>query len=358
MSIGIERLGTFESVPDEGLAAWLVEHDVALLFSRHDSLVVVGRGPNDELRVDVVDTPPVAALAAEGRGLWAASIHQVWRYEDGQAEGAVTDAGQDALYLPQLGSAVGGTQVADLALLDDGAPVLASHRFSCLATLADGLSFRPLWLPRWVSALAPDERSPLSGVVVRDGAPAFVTLLGCEDEAGAWRRNRAAGGAIVDVASDEVVANGLAMPFSPRWHEGRLWFTQAGTGELCVVDDDDAVTPVIGLPTFLRGLAFVGPYAVVAGSGSRSLDLVDGLPIGDRLAAAGERPAQGLFVVDTRSGELVHRLAIEGTGREIPTVVALPGLRRPALMSPNDGQLQMTVAYDRSWDPASARPSG
>ena len=93
----------------------------------------------------------------------------MWRYEDGQAEGAVTDAGQDAFYLPQLGSAVGGTQVADLALLGDGAPVLASHRFSCLATLADGLSFRPLWLPRWVSALAPDERSPLSGVVVRDG---------------------------------------------------------------------------------------------------------------------------------------------------------------------------------------------
>ena len=122
----------------------------------------------------------------------------------------------------------------------------------------------------------------MSGVVVRDGAPAFVTLLGCEDEAGAWRRNRAAGGAIVDVVSDEVVANGLAMPFSPRWHEGRLWFTQAGTGELCVVDDDDSVTPVIGLPTFLRGLAFVGPYAVVAGSGSRSVDLVDGLPIGDR----------------------------------------------------------------------------
>ena len=76
------------------------------------------------------------------------------------------------------------------------------------------------------------------------------------------------------------------------------------------------------------------------------------------MAAAGERPAQGLFVVDTRSGELVHRLAIEGTGREIPTVVALPGLRRPALMSPNNGQLPMTVAYDRSWDPASARPSG
>jgi uncharacterized protein (TIGR03032 family) len=357
MSVGIERLGTFESVPDEGLAGWLVEHDVALLFSRNDALVVVGRGPRDDLRVDVVDNPPVAALAVDGRGIWASSLYQVWRFEDGQADGVVTDAGHDALYLPQMGSVVGGTQVADIAVASDHTPVLASHRFSCLAILADGLSFKPLWLPRWVSALAPEERSPLSGVVLRDGAPAFVTLLGCEDEPGAWRRNRAAGGAIVDVVSDEVVANGLAMPFSPRWHEGRLWFTQAGTGELCVVDADDSVTPVIGLPTFLRGLAFVGPYAVVAGSGSRSLDLVDGLPIGDRLAAAGERPAQGLFVVDTRSGELVHRLAIEGTGREIPAVVALPGRRRPMLMSPNDGNLQMTVAYDRSWDPASARPS-
>jgi hypothetical protein len=120
-----------------------------------------------------------------------------------------------------------------------------------------------------------------------------------------------------------------------------------------VVESDDSVTAVAGLPTFLRGLAFVGPYAVVGGSGSRSDALLEGLPVGDRLRADGRRPAQGLFVVDTRSGEVAHRLAVEGTGREIPSVVALSGVRRPMLLAPSDGELQSVVAHDPAWDPRS-----
>jgi uncharacterized protein (TIGR03032 family) len=357
VSIGLDRLGNFEVVTTDGFPEWLAENDVALAFGRQDSVILVGRSPAGELRVDTVDVPPVGALVAVDRALWMATSYQLWRFEDGLERGTVTDAGNDAVLLPRVGATIGGTQVSDLALLADGTPVLASHRFSALVTVADGLSFRPLWLPRWVTALAPEERSPVSGVAVRDGAVAFASLLGCENEPSGWRDARAVSGALIDVASDEVVANGLAMPFSPRWHDGRLWFTQAGTGELCVVERDDSITAVIGLPTFLRGLTFVGPYAVMGGSGSRSEGLIEGLPVGERLIAAGERPAQGLFVVDTRSGELVHRLAIEGTGREIPTVVALPGLRRPSLMSPTDSELQMTVSYDRGWDPKTVRPS-
>ena len=43
----------------------------------------------------------------------------------------------------------------------------------------------------------------------------------------------------------------------------------------------------------------VGRWAVVAGSGSRWDDIVSGLPVGERLAASGRRPAMGLFVIDT-----------------------------------------------------------
>ena len=152
-----------------------------------------------------------------------------------------------------------------------------------------------------------------------------MTLLGCTDEPDRWRSERATGGAIVDVGADEVVAGGLSMPFCPRWHDGRLWFTQAGTGEVCVVEDDDTVTVVARLDTFVRGLNLVGPYAVVAGSGSRSISLIEGLPIGDRLIAADRRPEQGVFVIDTRTGEVAHRLTIEGTGREVPAMTVLPG---------------------------------
>ena len=356
MTVGLDRLGYFETVASEGFAEWLAGQDISLVLARQAELVLVGRTPAGELRVDVIDGPPVGALAADVGTLWMVTNFQVWRFEDGLEAGAVTDAGNDAFFLPQVGATVGGLQVSDIGVRADGSPVLASHRFSCLATLADGLSFEPLWLPRWVTALVPEERSPISGLAMHDGAPGFVTLLGCTDEPDRWRSERAAGGAIVDVGADEVVAGGLSMPFHPRWHDGRLWFTQAGTGELCVVEADNTVTVVAGLDTFVRGLDFVGPYAVVAGSGSRSVALIDGLPVGDRLIAADRRPEQGVFVIDTRTGAVAHRLTIEGTGREVPAMVVLSGLRRPTLIAPADQELQTTVAYDRSWDPASARP--
>ena len=358
VSVGLDRLGFFESVASDGFAGWLAECEVSLVLARQAELVLVGRTPAGELRVDVVDGPPVGALATDARSLWMVTNYQVWRFEDGLEAGTLTDSGNDAFLLPQVGATIGGLQASDIGLAADGSPVLASHRFSCLVTLADGLSFEPLWLPRWVTRLVPEERSPISGLAIRDGQPGVVTLLGCTDEPDLWRSERAAGGAIVDVGTDEVVAGGLSMPSHPRWHEGRLWFTQAGTGELCVVEDDDTVTVVARLDTFVRALNFVGPYAVVAGSGSRSISLIEGLPIGDRLIAADRRPEQGVFVIDTRTGEVVHRLTIEGTGREVPAMAVLPGVRRAALIAPADQELQITVAYDRSWDPASARPSG
>ncbi len=355
MSVGLVRLENFEVEASEGFAGWLAEHEVSLIFGRAENLMVVGRH-GDELRVDPVTMPMVGGLAVEGRRLVLSNPYQVWTYDDGLAAGTTTDAGHDAVLLPYRGVVTGGAGIIDIGLLADGSVVMASPRFSCLATTIDGLSFRPLWMPRWVGALRPEERSPVSGVGVRDGVAATVTLFGCGDGEVPWREGRATGGAVVDVVTDEVVANGLAVPTSPRWHDGRLWFTHSGTGELCVIDDDDSVVPVVGLPTLLRGLAFVGPYAVVGGSASRSDALVEGLPIGDQLAERDARPEQGLWVVDTRSGEVVHRLAIEGTGREIHGVVAYPA-RRPQVFGPHDDELQTLVAYDGSWDPDAARAS-
>ena len=35
-----------------------------------------------------------------------------------------------------------------------------------------------------------------------------------------------------------VLLDGLAMPESPRWHDGRLWFSNRGTREIVAVDLD------------------------------------------------------------------------------------------------------------------------
>ena len=62
---------------------------------------------------------------------------------------------------------------------------------------------------------------------------------------------------------------GLAMVESARWHDGRLWFLNSGTGELCCTDlRQTGYTVVSVLPGFLRGLCFVGGQDVFDLSGA------------------------------------------------------------------------------------------
>ena len=43
-----------------------------------------------------------------------------------------------------------------------------------------------------------------------------------------------------------VLLGGLAMPESPRWHDGRLWFSNWGTREIVAVDVDCQYVRIIG----------------------------------------------------------------------------------------------------------------
>ena len=50
----------------------------------------------------------------------------------------------------------------------------------------------------------------------------------------------------------------------PRWHDGRLWLLESGTGQLALIDPiSGRRQTVTELPGFTRGLAFAGPYAFI-----------------------------------------------------------------------------------------------
>lgn len=94
----------------------------------------------------------------------------------------------------------------------------------------------PVWKPRWLSRLAPEDRCHLNGLAFAGGRPAFVTAVSRSDVADGWRDDRQHGGVVVDVANHEIVAEGLSMPHSPRVHDGKLWLLEAGTGHLGFID--------------------------------------------------------------------------------------------------------------------------
>jgi uncharacterized protein (TIGR03032 family) len=96
------------------------------------------------------------------------------------------------------------------------APIFVNTLFGCLATVSERASFRPLWRPKFLSALVPEDRCHLNGLAMDGGRPAFVTAVSRSDVADGWRDHRRDGGVVVDVASGEIVASGLSMPHSPR----------------------------------------------------------------------------------------------------------------------------------------------
>ena len=171
--------------------------------------------------------------------------------------------------------------------------------FSCLAGLDHRYSFVPRWRPPFISGLAAQDRCHLNGLAMRDGSPAFVTVMATTDAPAGWRTTRNDSGAVLDVASGEAVTTGLAMPHSPRWYDGSLYVLNSGLGRLEHVDlatgHRDAIAAV---PGYARGLAIHGGLAFVGLSKIRETAIFGGAPI----AAYHDQLKCGVGVI-----ELEHR---------------------------------------------------
>jgi len=94
---------------------------------------------------------------------------------------------------------------------------------------------------------------------------------------------------------------------------------------------------------FLEALAFVDGFALVGASGSRWDEIVEGLPVADRLGGA--RPLSGVFVVDVTSGAIVHSLRLEGTARSIADIVPVRGAHEVTIEKPDGPLAQEFVTY-------------
>src|SRR5262249_45883972 len=161
-----------------------------------------------------------------------------------------------------------------------------------------------------------------------DGQVRYVTALGQTDTAGGWRAGKKDGGVLLEVPTGAVVLRGLSMPHSPRWHEGRLWLLESGTGTVGHVGlRAGRYEPPAQLPGFTRGLDFHGGLAFVGLSQVRESAVFSGIPLTERLA---ERTC-GIWVVDVAAGRTVAFLKFEGAVQEIFAVQVLPGVRFPDL---------------------------
>src|SRR5215470_15202382 len=321
-------------VLSQRFAAWLAAADVCVALTTYQAgrLFFIGRRQDGGVRAHERIIEQCQGLWTDGHSLWTSALYMLWRFENVLAAGETTPQGADRKFVPREGRVTGRTDIHDIGLGEiDGvrAPVFVNTLFSCLATVSDKASFRPLWRPGFISALAPEDRCHLNGLAMDGARPAYITAVSASDVADGWRERRRDGGIVVDVASGERVAGGFSMPHSPRLYDGRLWLLNSGSGEFGVVDTADGTfTPVCFCPGYARGLAFTGRHAVIGLSRPRRNQTFEGLALDQRLAAKDAAARCGLLIVDIDSGNTLAWLRFEHTIDELYDVAVLPGVRQ------------------------------
>jgi len=274
-------------------------------------------------------------MAISNHRLAIGTAQEIWEFRNLPAATNRLDPPDkhDACYLPRAAHVTGDIQIHEMAYVQDQL-WFVNTRFSCLATHDLDYSFMPRWRPPFVTQLTPEDRCHLNGLALHQGRPRWVTALGETDQPGGWRDHKKEGGILMDIESQQIMTRGLSMPHSPRWHQGRLWLLESGTGSLGHVDlATGRYEPIIRLDGFTRGLEMIGNLAFIGLSQVRETAIFSGIQITERLEES--KRTCGVWVVDLTRGETVAFLKFEDAVQEIFAVVALPGMRYPDLVNDN-----------------------
>ena len=331
----------------EGLALAITIYQIGKLF-------LVGAPNAGQLSVTERTFERALGLAVSDRSLFLAGLNAIWRFDNVIPSGGELE-GHDAVYVPQVAWFTGDVFAHDVGVLPSGRPVFVNTMFSCLATVDDGNSFRPVWRPPFISRLAPEDRCHLNGVALdpATGALAYMTAAGTGDSIKSWAEGRIGGGVVMDIAANAVICHGLTMPHSPRLHDGKLYVLNAGTGELGIVDPAQGRFDAIAfVPGFARGLALHKNFALVGISLPRRNEVFSGLPLEDRLKSQARAAECAVLVIDLTTGQTAHWLRLGGTVRELYDIALLPGPKRPMLVGMAQGQINRLITVGGPMAPA------
>lgn len=233
----------------------------------------------------------------------------------------------DALYMPRATYYTGCLDIHDLHYGADGELWAVNTAFSCISKIGPAYSFDPQWRPDFVRS--PEDRIHLNGLAMVEGRPAYVSALGNTDPAQGWREYITRSGVLIDVATSECVAQGLAMPHTPRVWDGKLYVLLSAKEQLVEVDiQTGKVEVVVQLSGFVRGMAKHGDYVFVATSKLRKNSSTF-----KHLNIAEKSDRAMITVIHLPTAAIVGRLEFRASVEEMYDLHVLPGILRPNIIN-------------------------
>ena len=339
----------FSADVSRGFVTWLKDQKSSLAITTYQvgKLIFIGVDKANKLWVHNRGVGRCLGLASDENGFWVSSDSQLYRFGNMMKDGEQGQGGEDALYAPRQSFFTGDLDIHDVRLGKDGAPIFVNTLFNCLAKPSPTRSFEPIWTPPFISRLVAEDRCHLNGLALVDGMPRYVTAISDSDTFGGWRDHRRDGGLVMDVKSGENICSGLSMPHSPRWHKGKLWVHNSGTGEFGFVDmKGGAFEPVAFCPGYLRGLDFIGDCAVVGLSLPRGNKTFSGLALDERLTERKINPRCGIYFIDLKTGAIKHSITFGGLVTELYDVSVLKNVRQPAAISPLSNDIKRMIVVN------------
>ena len=336
----------------QGLAGFLASANLSIGFTSYQTgrLYLIGHGADGKLALHEAVYPQAMGVVGDADRIYLGTLTQIVRMENVLGPNQRANEVHDRVYVPRNMQTTGNIDIHELGIRGNGNIVFVNTRYSCLCEPSVTHSFRPVWKPAFISRLAAEDRCHLNGLAMVDGEPKYVTAVCRSDVVDGWRDRRHDGGIIIDVDSDEIVAEGLSMPHSPRVHDGRLWVLNSGSGELGWIDPaDKAFRPVAFFPGFLRGLAFHKDHAFVTLSKPRH-GRFEGLALDDRLREKDADAWCGIQIVSLSSGDVAHWLRFDGAITELFDICVLPGVQNPITLGPQSAEIRdFLTVEDPQW---------
>ncbi len=329
---------------------WLKNARASIAITSYQSGLVYLVGSDAKGRVSFFQRAFTRAMGIVGNAqrLYLADLFQLWRFENILQKNQKINNQFDKCYVPRNGQTLGDLDVHELGIRADGSVVFVNTKYSCLAEPSGTHSFRAIWKPPFISKLAPEDRCHLNGLAMVDGKPKYVTITSKSDAVDGWRDRRENGGIVMDVETNEVVCEGLSMPHSPRWADGKLWLLNAGTGYLGWVDfEKKAFVPFSFVPGFARGLSIMGSVAAVGLSKPR-YERFEGLALDEELKKRDAEPWCGVQIISLNNGDVMHWIRFDGDISELFDVSFLPGVRHPMIVGFRGPEITNLITFESS----------
>jgi uncharacterized protein (TIGR03032 family) len=331
-----------------GLTSWMARNRVSIAFTSYQSgrLYLLGSDQKGRLSFHERIYQRAMGIVGNGQRMYMGGLYQIWRFENILRDGQLANEMFDKCYVPRNAQFTGSLDIHELGIRKDGTVIFVNTRSNCLAVPSITHSFKPIWKPDFISAIVPEDRCHLNGLAMKDGRARYVSAVCKSDTIDGWRDRRQDGGVIIDIETNEIVCEGLSMPHSPRWADGKLWVLNSGTGHLGTVDfETKKFVPHTFCPGFLRGLAIKGDFAAVGLSKPR-YERFDGLDLQKNLEEKDSEAWCGVQIIDLKSGTVVEWVRLDGPVTELFDVAFLDDVKCPMALGQQSPENLSLVSFE------------